>query len=65
MSTALTARAVSHAPPLVPPAGPGEAARIAELMRAARCGTGSKPRAASRLAIATCSCGGRAGSALM
>jgi methylenetetrahydrofolate reductase (NADPH) len=35
MSTSMTARAVSHAPPLVPPAEPGEAARIAELMRGA------------------------------
>jgi methylenetetrahydrofolate reductase (NADPH) len=35
MSTVVTARAVSHAPPLVPPAEPTEAARIAELMRAA------------------------------
>jgi methylenetetrahydrofolate reductase (NADPH) len=35
MSTAVTTRAVSHAPPMVPPAEPGEAARIAELMRGA------------------------------
>src|SRR5262249_17221793 len=35
MSTAVTARAVSHAPPLVPPAEPAEPARIAELMRSA------------------------------
>jgi methylenetetrahydrofolate reductase (NADPH) len=35
MSTAVTAHAVSHAPPLVPPAEPTEAARIAELMRGA------------------------------
>ena len=33
MSTAVTARAVTHAPPLVPPAEPTEAARIAEFMR--------------------------------
>jgi len=35
MSTAVTACAVSHAPPLVPPAEPGEAARIVEFMRGA------------------------------
>jgi methylenetetrahydrofolate reductase (NADPH) len=35
MSTGMTAPAVGHAPPLVPPAAPSEAARIAQLMRAA------------------------------
>jgi methylenetetrahydrofolate reductase (NADPH) len=35
MSPAITARPVSHAPPLVPPAEPGEAARIAEFVRGA------------------------------
>jgi len=33
MSTLTTARAVSHAPPLVPPAEPTETARIAEFLR--------------------------------
>ena len=35
MSPFATARAVTHAPPLVPPAEPGEAARIVELARTA------------------------------
>jgi methylenetetrahydrofolate reductase (NADPH) len=35
MSPLMTARAVAHAPPLVPPAEPNEAARIAEFVRAA------------------------------
>jgi methylenetetrahydrofolate reductase (NADPH) len=35
MTSAVTARAVTHAPSLVPPAEPGEAARIAEFLRAA------------------------------
>jgi methylenetetrahydrofolate reductase (NADPH) len=35
MSPAVTAHAVTHAPPLVPPAEPSEAARIAELVRTA------------------------------
>jgi methylenetetrahydrofolate reductase (NADPH) len=35
MSPAVTAHAVTHAPPLVPPAEPTEAARIAEFVRAA------------------------------
>ena len=35
MTPAVTARAVTHAPSLVPPAEPGEAARIAEFLRAA------------------------------
>jgi len=35
MSPSVTARAVPHAPPLVPPAEPVEAARIADLVRAA------------------------------
>jgi methylenetetrahydrofolate reductase (NADPH) len=35
MSAAVTARAVPHAPPLVPPAEPTEAARIAEFVRTA------------------------------
>ena len=35
MSPAVTAHAVTHAPPLVPPAEPSEGARIAEFVRAA------------------------------
>jgi methylenetetrahydrofolate reductase (NADPH) len=35
MTPAVTARAMTHAPSLVPPAEPGEAARIAEFLRAA------------------------------